>query len=165
MPRATADDDAPIIASDHGRIAAVESLIGLAQSQIAAGLSRGANIDTQALGLIGLDAALITVALTAQGLLGPDYWIAIPGLTVSIVAGGAVLAVTRFDLGPKPEQLYAQIEAALLSSEQVIAKLLVNLVDTDKTNQRPLRSKTIRLVIAVSALVVTIIYTTLIIML
>jgi hypothetical protein len=136
MPRPTEGHD-KAFAADHGRIAAVESLIGLAQSQIAASLARGANIDTQALGLIGLDAGLIAVVLAAQGVLGPHCWIAIPGLAVSLVIAGYVLAVTRFDLGPKPEQLYAQIEAAVISGEQVTAKLLVDLVDTDRlTNAR-----------------------------
>jgi hypothetical protein len=74
-PRTISDKDIPI-APDHARIAAVESLIGLAQSQIAAGLSRAAN-------------------------------------------------------------------------------------ETDKTNQRPLQSKAIRLVIALGVLALTILYTTL----
>jgi hypothetical protein len=99
--------------------------------------------------------------LAAQGALGPDYWVAIPGLAASLVIGGAVLAVTRFDLGPRPEQLYTQIETAVLSGEQVTAKLLVNLVETDKANQGPLRAKTMLLVIAVGVLVLTILYTTL----
>ncbi len=162
MPRPTADHD-PELAADHDRVVAVESLIGLAHSQIAAGLSRAANIDTQALGLIGLDAGLIAIIVAAQGVLGPRYWVAIPGLAVSIVLAGAVLAVTRFDLGPKPEQLYAQIEAAAISGEQGIAKLLADLVDTDKTNQEPLRSKAMRLVIAVGSLILTILYTTVVI--
>lgn len=164
MPRATADG-AIEIAPDHGRIAAVESLIGLAQSQIVAGLSRRANIDMQALGLIGLDAGLIAIIVAAQGVLGAHCWVAIPGLAVSLVIAGSVLAVTRFDLGPRPEQLYAQIETVVLSAEQVTAKLLADLVDTDKTNQEPLRSKIMRLLIAVGMLVSTILYTTLVIML
>jgi hypothetical protein len=164
MPRTNANDDAPI-APDHGRIAAVQSLIGLAHRQIAAGLSRAANIDTQALGLIGLDAGLIAVVLTAQGLLGAHFWVAIPGLAVSIVAAGRVLAVTRFDLGPRPEQLYAQIEAGVISGEQVNAKLLVNLVETDKANKAPLEAKTTRLLIALRVLALTILYTTLVVVL
>ena len=103
------------------------------------------------------------MAIAAQGLFGPHCWVAIPGLAVSIVIAGSVLAVTRFDLGPKPEQLYAQIEAAALSGEQVTAKLLADLVETDKTNQRPLESKVTRLEIAVAVLILTILYTTLVI--
>lgn len=164
MPRRDADDDAPI-APDHSRIAAVESLIGLAHSQIAASLARAANIDTQALGLIGLDAGLIAVVLAAQGVLGPHCWVAIPGLAVSIVLGGSVLAVTRFDLGPRPEQLYGQIETGVLSGEETTAKLLADLVETDKTNKGPLESKVTRLEIAVGVLVLTILYTTLVVVL
>jgi len=159
MPSATADDDTPL-APDPARVAAVESLISLAHSQIAAGLQRAANIDTQALGLIGLDAGLIAVALTAQGLLGPRFWVAIPGLAISILAAGSVLAVTRFDIGPRPGQLYGQIEAAELSGEETSAKLLADLVETKTDNQRPLKSKVIRLAIALGALALTILYTT-----
>ena len=165
MAREDADGDTPI-ASDPGRIAAVESLIGLAHSQIAAGLSRAANIDIQALGLIGLDAGLIAVLVAAQGALGPHYWVAIPGLAISIVLGGSVLAVTRFDLGPDPEWLYGQVEAGVNNSgEHVTTKLLADLVDTDKTNKGPLRSKTMLLVIAVSVLALTILYTALLVVL
>lgn len=75
--------------------------------------------------------------------------------------GGSVLAVTRFDIGPKPEQLYAQIEAAELSGEETSAKLLADLVETKTGNQKPLQSKVIRLVIAIVVLILTILYTTL----
>ncbi len=153
------------IALDHGRTTAVESLIGLAQSQIAAGMARAANIDAQALGLIGLDAGLIAVAVAAQGLLGPNWWVAIPGLVVSIAIGGAALAITRFDLGPEPEKLYGQIEAKALSGEETIARLLADLVETYRANREPLRSKATRLLIAVGVLVTTIVYATLVIML
>jgi hypothetical protein len=101
------------------------------------------------------------VVVATPGALGPHRWLAIPGLAVSIVLSGSVLVVTRFDLGPRPEQLYRQVEAAVLSGEQVIAKLLMSLVDTDKANQGPLRSKAMRLLLAVGALALTILYTTL----
>jgi hypothetical protein len=164
MARTTANDDAPI-APDPERVAAVQELIGLAHRQIGAGLSRAANIDTQALGLIGLDAGLIAVVLTAQGLLGPHFWVALPGLAISIMAAGTVLAVTRFDIGPRPEQLYAQIEAAELSGEAMSAKLIADLVATDKANKGPLRAKTMLLLTAAGVLVLTILYTTLLIVL
>jgi hypothetical protein len=160
MPRTTANDDAPI-APDHGRIAAVQALIGLAHRHIGEGLSRAANIDTQALGLIGLDAGLIAIVLAAHETLGPHYWVAIPGLAVSILLAGSVLAVTRFDIGPDPEQLYAKIEAAELSGEATSAKLLADLVETKTGNRRPLQSKVIRLVIATGVFALTIIYTAL----
>jgi hypothetical protein len=150
---------------DHGRVAALESLVDLAHSQISASLSRAASIDNQALGLVALDAALIAVVVAAQGALGPRGWVAIPGLTLSIVLGGSVLAVTRFDLGPEPEYLYAQVETAVLSGEQVIAKLLADLIDTDKANQSPLRLKATRLLIAVGVLILTAIYTTVVLIL
>jgi hypothetical protein len=164
MPEPAADETLGTI-PDPGRIAAVESLIGLAQNHISAGLSRGANIDTQALGLIGLDVGLLAVAVAAQEALGPLWWAAAPGLAVSLVIAGSVPAVTRFDLGPRPEQLYEQIETAAMSGERIMATLLVNLVETDRSNQAPLRSKTTRLLLAISALVLTIIYTTLLIVL
>jgi hypothetical protein len=162
MPRANPNEDLPI-APDHSRIVAVESLTGLAHSQIAASLARAANIDTQALGLIGLDAGLIAVVLTAHEVFGPHYWAAIPGLVVSIILGGSVLAVTRFDLGPDPEDLYAQLETGVISGERAITKLFVNLVETDKANKGPLRAKIMRLVTAIGVLILTIIYTTFVI--
>jgi hypothetical protein len=164
VPRVTTDIDAPT-AADRGRIAALESLIGLAQSQIGAGLARATNIDTQALGLIGLDAALIAVLIATRDVLGPRYWIAIPGLAISILLGGSVLAVTRFVLGPDPDKLYARIVTGEISSEQAITKLFVNLVETDKANKAPLRSKIMRLVVAGGVLVLTILYAALLVVL
>jgi hypothetical protein len=76
------------------------------------------------------------------------------------VVGGSVLAVVRFDLGPKPNELYTE-ERAALSGEQVLAKLLTDLIETDRANQPPLRSKVMRLLIAVGVLLTTILYTTL----
>jgi hypothetical protein len=164
MPQRSADEDIPT-AADLGRIAAVLALIGLAHRQIAATLARAANLDTQALGLIGLDLGLIGVVVAAQALRGPRYWVAIPGLVLSILVAGSVLAVTRFDLGPRPELLYFQIDAAVLSGEELTAELLTDLVATDKTNQVPLKSKVIRLVGAIGVLAATIFYTTLAIVL
>lgn len=141
------------------------ALIDLAHRQIDAGLSRAKNIDSQAIALIGLDAGLITIALAAHEALGPHYWVAIPGLAISILIAGSVLAVTRFDIGPDPEDLYAKIEAGMSSGEQANAKLLVNLVKTDKFNKGPLRAKSSRLLIAVVVLMLTILYTTLVVVL
>ncbi len=55
---------------------------------------------------------------------------------------------------------YEQIEATAISGEEAISKLLMNLVETNKTNQMPLRSKAIRLVVALGVLALTILYTT-----
>jgi hypothetical protein len=57
------------------------------------------------------------------------------------------------------------VEAAVLSGEQVIAKLLADLIDTDKANQSPLRLKATRLLIAVGVLILTAIYTTVVLIL
>jgi hypothetical protein len=164
MPRPKPGNDPPIV-PDLGRTVAVMALIELAHRQIDAGLSRAKNIDSQAIGLIGLDVGLIAIAFAAHGALGPHYWVAIPGLAVSILIAGSVLAVTRFDIGPRPGQLYAKIEAAELSGDQARARLLTDLVATEIDNQRPLRSKALRLLIAIGALLFTILYTTILIVL
>jgi hypothetical protein len=153
--------DSPPSAPDLGRIAAVAALIDLAHRQIDAGLSRAKSIDSQAIALIGLDAGLIAIPFAAHEALGPHYWVAIPGLAISILLAGSVLAVTRFNIGPRPEQLYAQIEAAELSGEETRARLLTELVATEIDNQKPLQSKVIRLVIAIAVLILTILYTAL----
>lgn len=159
MEKLAADDSADL-ADDLGKIAAVASLIDLASNQIAASLARAESLDTQALSLIGFAAAMVAVAVAAEGLLGGHSWIAIPGLAASTAFGVSVLAVTRFDLGPSPNQLYAEIERDSISNEQLVANLLADLVEADTSNQGPLRLKTARLLAAVAALMATIIYTT-----
>ncbi len=58
-----------------------------------------------------------------------------------------------------------QIEAGVSSGEEANAKLLVNLVKTDKLNNGPLRAKILRLLIAAGVLILTLLYTTLIVVL
>ena len=65
----------------------LEALIDLTEAQIAAAQARAENLDSQALGLVGFAAALVTADLAAQRLLGHSWWVPLPGLAISIVLG------------------------------------------------------------------------------
>lgn len=139
----------------------LEALIGLAQAQNAALFARGANLDVQALGLVGFDAALAAAVLAAQTLLGHLWWVPIPGLVASAAAGAAVMGVTRFDLGPSPSDFYMQNKDS--PNEIALIQLLADLLVTQGRIGQPLRSKTIRLLLGLAALLVTMVYSILLI--
>jgi hypothetical protein len=134
----------------------LEELIDLAEAQIAAMFGRATNLDTQALGLVAFDAALVAADLAAQQPLGNRWWVPIPGLAISILAGASVMAVTRFDLGPSPSDFYTQ--NAESPRDEALAQLLSDLVASQRRNSQPLRLKTGRLVVALATLLLTIVY-------
>lgn len=134
----------------------LEALVALAQGQLAALVERGANLDVQALGLVGFDAALSAAVVAAQQILGHLWWIPVPGLVVSTVAGGSVMAVTRFDLGPSPSDFYSRNRSK--GDADGLAQLLADLLAAQERNAEPLRMKTGRLVIALASLLLTVVY-------
>jgi hypothetical protein len=141
--------------------AVVDDLIGLTESQIAALLDRGANLDGQALGLIGFDAALITAVLAGtEALFGPSWAVPLPGLALSVLSAGLVMRVGKFDLGPDPAAFYA--DNLHLSAEDAGKQLLADLLESRGRNFRPLERKTEWLIVGVFFLAVTFAYSALI---
>jgi hypothetical protein len=148
-------ENVPAAAPASG-VGLLERLIALAEAQIAASLARAANLDAQALGLIGLNAVFAAAALAAQQQLGDLWWIPMPGLALSIGAGAWVIAVTRFDLGPSPGDFYTRTadeppDAALLG-------LLADLLTSQERNADSLRLKSGRLLAGLIVLILTAIY-------
>ena len=150
--RAASSPDPPAARVAHPLL---EALIGLAQAQIAALFDRASNLDTQAIGLITLDVALVALTVGARQSLGARWWIPLPGLTFSAIAGVSVmwLRQERFDLGPSPRDFYGQFKDA--GDDQALAQLLSDLVATQERNREPLRLKTLRLFISLGLLVLT----------
>jgi hypothetical protein len=134
----------------------LEALVDLAQTQIGALIARGGNLDVQALGLVGLDAALSASVVAAQSSLGHAWWVPLPGLFASAIAGGSVMAVSRFDLGPSPGEFYVRHRAK--HDLAALAQLLSDLDAAREHNARPLTMKTKRLQIALGLLIGTIVY-------
>lgn len=138
------------------------TLIGLAEFQIGALFDRGTNLDTQALGLIAFDGALIALTVAAEPLLdknhvlGSLWWVPIPGLVVSVVVAGLVTTAPRFDLGPSPTEFYENFSDK--GDQKALEQLLVDVVETQKRSAEPLAAKTRRLIIALAALVLVAAY-------
>ncbi|MGD0455743.1 MAG: hypothetical protein ABSB69_19325 [Solirubrobacteraceae bacterium] len=137
----------------------LEALIDLTEAQIATVIARAANIDAQALGLVGFDAALLATDVAAQQLLGHLWWIPLPGLAMSIVIGSSVMAVTRFDIGPSPSSFYAR--HATTPHDEALVRLLSDLLASQRHNAQPLSLKTERLVLGLTVLLFTILYSVL----
>jgi len=134
----------------------VEALIDLTTAQIEAVHARAANLDAQALGLVGFDAALVTADLATQQLFGHWWWIPIPGLAISIALGASVMVVTRFDLGPSPSYFYARNVA--VPRDDALTHLLSDLIVSQQFNAQPLHLKRDRLVLALATLLLTVVY-------
>jgi hypothetical protein len=134
----------------------LQALVDLAQAQLVALFDRGGNLDVQALGLVGFEAALAAAIVAAQTLLGHLWWIPLPGLAISTAVGGSVLAVTRFDLGPSPGDFYTQNRTK--ADTVALAQLLADLLAAQERNAEPLRMKTGRLIISLVVLLVTVLY-------
>ncbi len=128
-------------------------LIELAEAQLAAMISRGENLDSQALAVVAFDGALIAVAVAAFGC---RWWIPVLGLAFSIVAGALVLAVQDFEVGPSAGAFFALNQDK--PERDALELLLSDLLDSQRRNARPLRTKTVRLVASVALLGATIAY-------
>jgi hypothetical protein len=137
----------------------LEALIDLAQAQLAALFTRSGNLDMQALGLVGFDGALAAAVVAAQQVLGYHWWVPLPGLGVSALAGASVMAVTRFDLGPAPSDFYERNRSK--PEADGLAQLLADLLAAQRHSAEPLRMKTRRLLIALGLLLATVIYSAL----
>jgi hypothetical protein len=133
----------------------LEALLNLTQAQIAAQVDRASNVETQALGLIALDGALLALAgARASDLGGLFLWVAVGGLVLSIGGAMGVLRVEAFHLGPAPGAFYERYAA--LSSRDGLEQLLADLIVSFDRNLRPLELKLQRLYWALGILLVTV---------
>ncbi len=133
----------------------LEALVALSQSQIAALLARGAALETQSFGLIGLNTALGAGVLAAQrAVLGALWWVPLLGLAVSILAAGGAISVGKYDIGPDPVVFYNENKV----DDEGLAQLLVDLRVSTRKCAGALRLKTLVLTAAVALLAVTVVY-------
>jgi hypothetical protein len=138
----------------------LEALVALSQSQIAALLARGAALETQSFGLIGLNTALGAGVLAAQEpILGASWWAPLPGLAVSILAAGAAIGIGKYDLGPDPVVFYNHNTV----DDVGLAQLLVDLRASARECAGALRLKTLVLAAALALLATTIGYSAVVI--
>jgi hypothetical protein len=126
----------------------------LAETQLAIQFSRAGAYDAQALGILGLDAALAAAAVAGDQLLGHLWWLALIGLLLSAVSCAAIL-VTRVDqIGPRVDDL---IDEAQGLSESEMERLLVEaLGESIRRNGQALEEKSDLTLIAILVLSVTI---------
>jgi hypothetical protein len=136
----------------------LEALVALSQSQVAALLARGASLETQSFGLIGLNTALGAGVLAAQEpILGASWWAPLPGLAASIVAAGGAISIGKYDLGPDPVVFYNSYNQVKVDDEG-LAQLLVDLRESTRNCAGALRLKTLVLTAAVGLLAATVGY-------
>jgi hypothetical protein len=73
----------------------------LAETQLQLQFAVIGGLDTQALGILGVDVALAAVAVAAQSTLERLWWLALPGLAASAIACFVALIGSEDRVGPK----------------------------------------------------------------
>jgi hypothetical protein len=80
----------------------------LAQAQLTSRQAYAEHVDTLALGMLGFDAALITIVVAAQKTLGSNWFVPLFGLGISSLAFMYTFAIGRrnAEIGPDPGLFY-----------------------------------------------------------
>jgi hypothetical protein len=86
-------------------------LRSLGESQLQIQFTQSSTYDTQAMGILALNSALLAAAIAAKDLIGHLWWLALIGLLLS--SGPCVLALGRTveQFGPEVEGLLGEAEA------------------------------------------------------
>jgi hypothetical protein len=110
--------------------------------------------DTQAMGLLGLNAALAAAAVAGDKLLGHLWWLTLLGLLVSSLVGGSALRVRAEEVGlGLTSNVGLAKEASRDEMDQAIVIALSEAVDG---NEEKLASKSDRVWVALLFLMATI---------
>jgi hypothetical protein len=110
-------------------------IVNLAETQLQIQAATTSSRDAIAVGVLGVDVALIAAAIPLRSTLGHDWWQPLIAIGLSGLLALAALLQTGANLGPTPWQIY---ELASGLTEEDIARRLVRLLDAAvvKTNRR-----------------------------
>jgi hypothetical protein len=128
----------------------------LGEGQLQIQFTLSSMYDTQAMGLLGLNAALAAAAIAGDKLLGHLWWLAIIGLLISSVVAGSALFVRAREVGLDLTSSVGLAEAASSANDmdQAIVTSLSAAIDG---NDDQLKGKRDRVWVALVLLVATII--------
>jgi hypothetical protein len=102
-------------------------LRSLGESQLQIQFTQSSTYDTQAMGILALNSALLAAAIAAKDLIGHLWWLALIGLLLS--SGPCVVALGRTveQFGPEVEGLLGEAEAR---SEDEMDQLVAGSIST-----------------------------------
>lgn len=99
------------------------SLKSLGEAQLQIQFTLSSMHDTQALGILALNAALLAVAVGTRDLLGHLWWMALIGLFLSSLPCVIVLGRSREQMGPDLGSLFSEAEKRTADEmDELIAK-------------------------------------------
>ncbi len=110
-------------------------ILNLAETQLQIQAATASNRDAIAVAALGVDTALIAVAIPLRSALGHDWWQPLIAIGISGLLALTALLQAGADLGPTPWQIY---ELSNGLTEEAIALRLIGLLDTAivKANRR-----------------------------
>jgi hypothetical protein len=110
-------------------------IVNLAETQLQIQAATASSRDAIAVGVLGVDVALIAAAIPLRSTLGHDWWQPLIAIGLSGLLALTALLQIGASLGPTPWQIY---ELASGLTEEEIALRLIDLLDTAviKANRR-----------------------------
>lgn len=91
---------------------AFSPLRSLGEGQLQIQFTLSSTYDTQAMGLLGLNAALAAAAIAGSQLLGQKWWLTLAGFALSSLYCGAALATRGDGMGPDLKPLISRAPEA-----------------------------------------------------
>jgi hypothetical protein len=137
----------------------LRELIGLAEVQLAESWAVTRDQNTYALALSALGVAIMGVIVTAQSVLGSDWWVPLPGLATASVVAILGTRQANSELGPDPAAFYAAFGEA--STKEALAYLLADVLQAQGEVPKTLRRQRIALLVVAVIFVATAVYSTL----
>ncbi len=133
-------------------------LIEMTEVQLTEAWAEQRDQNTYALALAALGVAIMGIVVSAQSVLGGQWWVPIPGLAL----GSAVALVgtrgSKTILGPEAASFYAAFGAA--PAEEALAQLLADLIDVRNQVPATLRAQRVGLLIVGGVFAATAAYST-----
>jgi hypothetical protein len=130
------------------------SLRALGECQLQVQFTVSSAYDTQAMGILGLNAALAAAAVAGDKLLGHQWWLALIGLFVSSVLAGSALFMRADKVGLDLTEISAIAEG--VSGDEMDRAIVTALTEDIDDNDDALAEKRDRVWVAMLTLLATV---------
>ena len=151
------------MAEETSDLAAIaKTTLDLSCRQLDAQLQSGDNFDTKTIGVLGFDGVALAAVLAAKDSLHGWWVVTAAGIAISALISAYALRGVNWKLGPYPGEFYAEVTANGAGPGSATAANLRLISETNAAlqhNDRLLKRKSSSLLLAISALVVTAIVT------
>lgn len=139
-------------------IPVLTALIEMTEVQLAEAWAEVRDQNTYALALAGLSVAIMGIVVAAQGALGSQWWIPMPGLAVVTLTALVGTRGRATNLGPDAASFYESFGS--VPPEDALAQLLADLIDARSNVPAILRAQRDSLLWVGALLAITAVYST-----